>query len=106
MGPRNGGVVRRGPGAPGVIGQVPRGRLASDGEEWVPVQGGALQVRRKLAVNGAASVSLVVDGQGRLQAPPQVLLAGVVNIEPDEVAEELAEEIGSASGRDRVCQYV
>lgn len=94
--PRNGDLIRIGPGAPEVIEQVPAGRLAIDGEDLVPVQGGALQVRRKLAFNGAASVSLVVDGQGRLQAPPQVLLAGVVNIEPDEVAEELAEAVAAA----------
>ncbi|MFC3676643.1 ribonuclease J [Ferrovibrio xuzhouensis] len=94
--PRNGDLIRIGPGAPEVIEQVPAGRLAIDGEDLVPVQGGALQVRRKLAFNGAASVSLVVDGQGRLQAPPQVLLAGVVNIEPDEVAEELAEAVATA----------
>lgn len=94
--PRNGDLIRIGPGAPEVIEQVPAGRLAIDGEDLVPVQGGALQVRRKLAFNGAASVSLVVDGQGRLQAQPQVLLAGVVNIEPDEVAEELAEAVAAA----------
>ena len=57
---------------------------------------GALQVRRKLAFNGAASVSLVVDGQGRLQAPPQVRLSGVVNFEPDEVAAELGEAVAEA----------
>jgi len=97
--PRNGDLIRLGPGAPEVIEQVPAGRLAIDGEDLVPVQGGALQVRRKLAFNGAASVSLVVDGQGRLQVPPQVRLSGVVNIEPDEVAEELAEAIAEAIER-------
>ncbi|WP_341702514.1 ribonuclease J [Ferrovibrio sp.] len=97
--PRNGDLIRLGPGAPEVIEQVPAGRLAVDGEDLVPAQGGALQVRRKLAFNGAASVSLVVDGNGRLQAPPQVRLSGVVNFEPDEVAGELGEAVAAAIDR-------
>lgn len=97
--PRNGDLIRLGPGAPEVIEQVPSGRLAIDGDELIPIQGGTLQVRRKLAFNGAVSVSLAVDGDGRLQATPQVRMAGVVNFDPDEVDAEIAEDIADAIDR-------
>lgn len=97
--PRNGDLIRLGPGAPEVVEQVPSGRLAIDGDELIPIQGGTLQVRRKLAFNGAVSVSLAVDSDGRLQAPPQVRMAGVVNFDPDEVDAEIAEDIADAIDR-------
>lgn len=97
--PRNGDLIRLAPGVPDVIEQVPSGRLAIDGDELIPVQGGSLQARRKLAFNGAASVSLVVDRKGVLQAAPQVSLAGVVNFEVEEIEDEIAEEIADAIDR-------
>jgi ribonuclease J len=97
--PRNGDLIRLAPGAPDVVEQVPSGRLAIDGDELVPVQGGALQVRRKLAFNGAASVSLVVDGEGRLQTRPHVKLSGVVNGDAELIGAEIAAEIAAAIDR-------
>lgn len=97
--PRNGDLIRLAPGEPDVVEQVPSGRLAIDGDELIPLQGGSLQARRKLAFNGAASVSLAVDRKGVLQATPQVSLAGVVNFEVDEIEDEIAEEIAEAIDR-------
>lgn len=94
--PRNGDLIRLAPGVPDVVEQVPAGRLAIDGDELVPVQGGALQVRRKLAFNGAAAVTLVVDDRGRLLADPQVMLAGVVNYDIEDIEAEIADEIRDA----------
>lgn len=97
--PRNGDLIRLAPGVPDVVEQVPSGRLAIDGDELIPIQGGSLQARRKLAFNGAASVSLVVDRRGELKAPPQVSLAGVVNFEVEEIEDEIAEEMAEAIDR-------
>ncbi|MBS4046218.1 MAG: ribonuclease J [Alphaproteobacteria bacterium] len=94
--PRNGDLIRLSPGAPDVVEQVPAGRLAIDGDELIPLQGGTLGVRRKLAFNGAAAVTLVVDDRGKLLAGPQVMLAGVVNFEVEDIEDEIAEEIASA----------
>ncbi len=94
--PRNGDLIRLGPGAPEVIEQVPAGRLAIDGEELVAVQGGALAQRRKLAFNGVASIGLVVDGEGGRQGQPKVALTGVVNGDPEQVAAEIAGQIAEA----------
>ncbi|PJI38060.1 ribonuclease J [Ferrovibrio sp.] len=94
--PRNGDLIRLAPGEPDVVEQVPAGRLAIDGDELVAVQGGALGVRRKLAFNGAAAVTLVVDDRGKLLTDPQVMLAGVVNFEIEDIEDEIAEEISDA----------
>lgn len=94
--PRNGDLIRLAPGAPDVVEQVPAGRLAIDGDELIPIQGGTLQVRRKLAFNGSVSVSLAVDRDGHLRAPPKVSMAGVVNFEPEEVDADIAEDIADA----------
>jgi len=94
--PRNGDLIRLSPGLPEVIEQVPAGRLAIDGEELVAVQGGALAQRRKLAFNGAASISIVVDREGELLADPKVGLHGVVNVEPEDVADEISAAIAEA----------
>lgn len=94
--PRNGDLIRLGPGAPEVIEQVPAGRLAIDGEELVAIQGGALAQRRKLAFNGAAAISIVVDREGELLADPKVSLHGVVNVDPEDVADEISSAIAEA----------
>ncbi|QDO98987.1 ribonuclease J [Ferrovibrio terrae] len=94
--PRNGDLIRLAPGEPDVVEQVPAGRLAIDGDELIPLQGGTLGVRRKLAFNGAAAVTLVVDDRGKLLADPQVMLAGVVNFEIEDIEDEIAEEIADA----------
>jgi ribonuclease J len=94
--PRNGDLIRLAPGEPEVIEQVPAGRLAIDGEELVAVQGGALAQRRKLAFNGAASISLVVDDKGYLLTAPRVALTGVVNGDPEEIAADIANDVAEA----------
>jgi ribonuclease J len=73
----NGTMVRLAPGPAEVIDHVHVGRLARDGDGLVEVEGEALRERRKLLWNGAAAVTLVVDGQGRAKAPPVVSMRGI-----------------------------
>ncbi len=74
---RNGEVVRLAPGPAAVIGEVPTGRLVVDGKRLLPVGGEALRSRQKMTFNGAALATIVVDRDGRLQAPPQVTVHGL-----------------------------
>jgi ribonuclease J len=94
--PRNGDLIRIAPGLPEMVEEVPAGRLAIDGDDLIPLQGGTLQSRRKLGFNGSALVSLAVDEKGELEADPMVSLSGVVNGNAEEIAEEIAEAIGDA----------
>jgi ribonuclease J len=102
----NGTVVRLAPGPAEIVGHIPVGRLARDGDRLVAVEGEALRDRRKLLWNGTAAATLVVDGQGRPKAAPMVSLRG---FEDDDgalakaiVAElsELLAELGPAERRD------
>ena len=77
----NGTMIRLAPGPAEVIDHVHAGRLARDGDGLVEVEGDALRERRKLLWNGAAAVTLVVDGQGRAKAPPVVTLRGIEDAE-------------------------
>jgi ribonuclease J len=73
----NGTLVRLAPGPAEIVGHVPAGRLARDGDTLVPVDGPALRERRKLLWNGAAAATVVIDGQGKAMAPPKVSLRGI-----------------------------
>src|SRR5205085_8938635 len=73
----NGTLVRLAPGPAEIIDHVHAGRLARDGDIVVPLNAVALQERRKLLWNGAATATLVIDGEGRPKAEPQVSLRGI-----------------------------
>ncbi|HVC52797.1 MAG TPA: ribonuclease J [Stellaceae bacterium] len=73
----NGAVVRLDLDGAAVVDEVPVGRVASDGNALLPVDCSAFQQRRRVAGNGGAVASLVVDRQGHLVAPPRVTLIGL-----------------------------
>jgi ribonuclease J len=73
----NGTLVRLAPGPAEIVDHVPSGRLARDGDILVPLDGESLRERRKLLWNGAAAVTLVIDGEGWPVAPPKVSLRGI-----------------------------
>jgi ribonuclease J len=73
----NGTLVRLAPGPAEIVAHVPAGRLARDGDVVVALDGVSVQERRKLLWNGAATATLVIDGQGRAKAEPVVSLRGV-----------------------------
>ncbi|RZF64905.1 ribonuclease J [Sphingomonas populi] len=72
----NGEIVRLAPGAPEKIGHAPVGRLVLDGDVILPGDGGTINERRKLAVNGQMSVAVAVGGRG-LIGRPQVRYNGI-----------------------------
>jgi ribonuclease J len=92
---RNGEVVKLAPGAPAVIGEVETGRLVADGKALLPMGGEALKTRQRMTWNGAATATVVVDGDGRLKAPAQVTVRGLAE-DAEAMAEELRAEIEDA----------
>jgi ribonuclease J len=79
----NGTLVRLAPGTAAIVDHVHAGRLARDGDVVIPIESTSFQERRKLLWNGAATVTLVVDGQGRPKAAPVVTLRGIEDPDGD-----------------------
>jgi len=81
--PQNGHLFRLAPGRPQLIDEVPSGRIHLDGRVLVAEGEGLAKNRRAMAHAGLLVVSLVLDGKGRVAAPPSVLAEGM----PQPVAE-------------------
>jgi len=75
----NGDVIRIDAQGAAMAGQVPAGRVASDGRRLVSMTGATLQQRRRVGNQGALVATLVVDRGGALAAPPQISLIGLVD---------------------------
>ncbi|MCB9960442.1 MAG: ribonuclease J [Rhodospirillaceae bacterium] len=105
--PRDGAVIRLAPGPAEVIDHVPVGRLALDGDRLIPLERGAVGMRRKLMHNGAVVVSLALDGGGRLLGEPQVSAPGLEDdLDGDEalidiIAEDVVDALDGLSKRQR-----
>jgi ribonuclease J len=74
---RNGDIVRLAPGAPGIIGKAPHGRLMKDGDVVLTEDDGAVRDRVRLSFAGVISIALAVDRKGELVGDPDVIFAGV-----------------------------
>lgn len=86
----NGDLIRLGPGEPGLLDNVPVGRLVLDGNRLVPLDGATVRDRSKVLYNGTATVAVVVDGDGELAAEPQVSTIGLLDGEEESFALETA----------------
>lgn len=74
---RNGDLVKLGPGDPGVIGEVPSGRLYKDGTILEDSKSRAVIERRRMAFSGCAFVAIAMTEQGELADDPEVDLVGI-----------------------------
>src|SRR3984957_9181419 len=74
----NGDVVRFDAQGATIEGQVPSGRIASDGRRLLPVDGMVMQQRKRVGNQGCVVAALAVDHGGGLVAPPQITLIGIV----------------------------
>ena len=72
----NGSVVRLDGNRPGIVDEIATGRIYLDGQTHVGARDGVVRDRLKLARQGHAIVSLVVDEEGVLIADPDVRLVG------------------------------
>ncbi|QOG17689.1 MULTISPECIES: ribonuclease J [Bradyrhizobium] len=74
---RNGDLVKLGPGDPGVVGEVPSGRLYKDGTILEDSKSRAVIERRRMAFSGCAFVAIAMTEQGELADDPEVDLVGI-----------------------------
>lgn len=95
--PRNGDVIRLAPGTPDIIDEVETGRLVLDGNQLVPDDSVSIVERRRGLYNGHLVVSLVVDDDGVLQAPPGVIAFGLPD--PEGLQAYVSEAVEAALGR-------
>jgi ribonuclease J len=100
---RNGEVVRLAPGTAGVIGEVPTGRLAADGNALLNTAGDAIRERQRMTYNGTALATVVLHGNGALAAPPRVTVQGLAGGEDggDALASAVAAAVERLSPRER-----
>jgi ribonuclease J len=74
---RDGDLVRLAPGDPGVIDEVPSGRLYKDGRLLVEAEDRTVPDRRRLGFVGIVSVALALTAKGELSADPGIDLTGI-----------------------------
>ena len=75
----NGTLIRLAPGPAEIVAQVPSGRLGLDGKSLMRLDGDMLRHRHRMSFNGLIMVSLVLDKDSKLLAPPQVSLEGLLD---------------------------
>jgi ribonuclease J len=75
---QNGDMVRLSGNHAAIVDEVPVGRLVSDGNGLLPLDGPTLKDRRRTTFNGTAVATLVLDLHGRIVAEPKISLIGVV----------------------------
>jgi ribonuclease J len=73
---RNGDLVELAP-QPGVIDEVPAGRVYKDGMVLIDADARTVADRRRLSFAGAASVAMAITDQGELAADPEIDLIGI-----------------------------
>ena len=93
----NGDVVRLDAQGATIAGQVPSGRIASDGKRLVPLDGAVLQQRKRVANQGGVVATVILDRAGGLAAPPQISLIGLAEKnEAEDVAASLRDKVAAA----------
>src|SRR5207248_6885269 len=74
---RNGDLVKLGPGEPGIIDQLPSGRLYRDGLILEDSKSRAVVERRRMAFAGCAFIAIAMTEKGDLADDPEIDLVGI-----------------------------
>jgi ribonuclease J len=74
---RNGDLVRLAPGDPGIIDEIPAGRLYKDGNLLVDAQARTIADRKRLSLFGFVSIALALTERGQLAADPEIEMIGI-----------------------------
>ncbi len=94
IGCRNGDLVLLGPGEPGIIDQLPSGRLYKDGSILEDAKSRAVVERRRMGFAGCVFVAIAMTDKGELADDPEVDLVGIP--EKNRAGEELDEIVFDA----------
>ena len=81
--PKNGDIIEISKKGLKLVDEAPVGRLALDGTEIVSIADEAIADRRRAAVNGFVTVSVVFDRDGTLAAEPLIALLGLPKQDDD-----------------------
>lgn len=94
---RNGDLVKLGPGDPGIIDELPAGRLYKDGRILEDAKSRAVVERRKLGFAGCVFVAVAMTEKGELADDPEVDLIGIPekNAQGEEIDEIAFEAVVS-----------
>jgi ribonuclease J len=79
---RNGELVKLGPGEPGIIDELPSGRLYRDGTILEDSNSRAVVERRRMAFAGCAFIAIALTENGELADDPEIELAGIPEKNP------------------------
>jgi ribonuclease J len=79
---KDGDLVRLGPGDPGIIDELPSGRLYKDGTILEDSSSRAVVERRRMAFAGCVFVAIVITEKGELADDPEIDLAGIPEKNP------------------------
>jgi ribonuclease J len=74
---KNGDLVKLGPGDPGVIEELPSGRLYKDGSILEDAKSRAVSERKKMSFAGCAFVAFAISDKGELVDDPEIDLVGM-----------------------------
>jgi ribonuclease J len=74
---RNGDLVKLAPGDPGIVDEIPAGRLYKDGNLLIDAQASTIADRKRLSAYGIVSVALALTEKGQLAADPDVEMIGI-----------------------------
>jgi len=80
---RDGDLVQLAPGAPGIIDELPHGRVYKDGIVMVGADSRTIADRRRLSFVGMITVALAVTEKGALAADPEIELLGIPELGVD-----------------------
>ncbi|MEM7043990.1 MAG: ribonuclease J [Pseudomonadota bacterium] len=81
---RNGDMIRLAPGEPGVIDEVPVGRMVLENDELIDAGDDLFRTRRRLMAHGTILVGVVLDQVGSLLASPKLSSFGAVDLDRDD----------------------
>ena len=74
---QNGAMLALAPGQPGIIDEVPHGRLYKDGDIVLSPDDEAVKTRKRLAFAGVISVGIAMTAKGDVAGDPDVVMAGL-----------------------------
>ncbi len=94
IGCRNGDLVLLGPGEPGIIDELPSGRLYKDGTILEDAKSRAVVERRRMGFAGCVFVAIAMTEKGELADDPEIDLVGIP--EKNKAGEELDEIVFDA----------
>ncbi len=92
----NGDVIRIAPGPVGIVGSVPIGRLTREGSRLASAGGDLVRERNKAIFNGAAVITVVLNGQRQPKAEPQLATIGLLENDDVNARERIRREVWNA----------